>query len=35
MPNPNKPFRINVGFIMHEEAGFATEIPFELEKDKL
>jgi uncharacterized protein len=32
MPNPRKPFRINVGFIMHEEVGFATEIPFELEK---
>ena len=35
MPNPRKPFRINVGFIMHEEAGFTTDIPFDLEKVKL
>jgi uncharacterized protein len=35
MTNPLKPFRINVGFIMHEEVGFATEIPFELEKVNL
>lgn len=35
MPNPRKPFRINVGFIIHEETGFATEIPFEFEKIKL
>ncbi|NWG08591.1 MAG: DUF177 domain-containing protein [Chloroflexi bacterium] len=35
MPTPRKPFRINVGFIIHEEVGFATEIPFELEKAKL
>lgn len=32
MPNPRKPFRINVGFIIHEEVGFAQEIPFDLEK---
>jgi uncharacterized protein len=35
MPNPRKPFRINVGFIVHEEVGFTTEIPFELEKVKI
>ncbi len=35
MPNPRKPFRINVGFIIHEEVGFVTEIPFELNKVKL
>jgi uncharacterized protein len=35
MPNPRKPFRINVGFIIHEETGFITEIPFEFEKVKL
>ena len=35
MPNPRKPFRINVGFIMHEEVGYSHEIPFELEKVKL
>ena len=35
MPNPRKPFRINVGFIIHEEAGYAHEIPFEIEKIKL
>lgn len=35
MPNPRKPFRINVGFIIHEEVGFAQEIPFELEKVKI
>ncbi len=35
MPNPRKPFRINVGFVIHEEVGFTTEIPFEIEKVKL
>jgi uncharacterized protein len=35
MTNPRKPFRINVGFIIHEEAGFAQEIPFDLEKVKI
>jgi uncharacterized protein len=35
MPNPRKPFRVNVGFIIHEEAGFVTEIPFEFNKVKL
>jgi uncharacterized protein len=35
MPNPRKPFRINVGFIVHEEVGSAHEIPFDIEKIKL
>ncbi len=35
MPNPRKPFRINVGFIIHEEVGYSHEIPFELDKAKL
>jgi uncharacterized protein len=35
MPNPRKPFRINVGFIMHEEVGYSHEIPIELDKVKL
>ena len=35
MPSPRKPFRINVGFIMHEEVGYSHEIPFELDKVKL
>jgi len=35
MPNPRKPFRINVGFIIHEEAGYSHEIPFEIEKVKI
>jgi uncharacterized protein len=32
MTNPRKPFRINVGFIIHEEVGYSHEFPFELEK---
>jgi len=35
MPNPRKPFRINVGFIIHEETGYNHEIPFELDQIKL
>jgi uncharacterized protein len=35
MSNPRKPFRINVGFIIHEETGYSHEIPFELDKVKL
>lgn len=35
MPSPRKPFRINVGFIIHEEVGYSHKIPFELEKVKL
>ena len=35
MPNPRKPFRINVGFIIHEEFGYSHEIPFEFDKVRL
>jgi uncharacterized protein len=35
MPNPRKPFRINVGFIIHEEVGYSHEIPLEFDKVKL
>ena len=35
MPNPRKPFRLNVGFIIHEEVGYTHEFPFDLEKAKL
>ena len=35
MANPRKPFRINVGFIIHEEVGYSHVIPFEIEKVKL
>jgi uncharacterized protein len=35
MPNPRKPFRINVGFIIHEEVGYSHEIPFDLSKVKI
>ncbi|SRR6266540_7471193 len=35
MPNPRKPFRINVGFIIHEEVGYSHEIPFDLAKVKI
>ena len=35
MPNLRKPFRINVGFIIHEEIGYSHEITFELNKVKL
>jgi len=35
MPNPRKPFRLNVGFIIHEEVGYSHEIPFDLDKVKL
>ena len=35
MPNPRNPFRINVGFIIHEEVGYSHEIPFEFDKVKL
>lgn len=35
MTNPRKPFRINVGFIIHEETGYSHKIRFELEKVKL
>lgn len=32
MPNPRKPFRFNVGFIIHEEVGYKHDFPFDLEK---
>jgi uncharacterized protein len=32
MANPRKPFRINVGFIVHEEIGYDHEFPFEVSK---
>jgi len=35
MPSPRKPFRINVGFIIHEEAGYSHQIDFDLAKVKL
>src|SRR4029078_2410947 len=35
MTNPRKPFRINVGFIIHEEVVYSHEFPFEIEKIKL
>jgi uncharacterized protein len=31
MPNPRKPFRINVGFIIHEEVGYSHEIPLDFD----
>lgn len=30
--NSRRPFRINVGFIVHEEVGYKHELPFEFEK---
>jgi uncharacterized protein len=35
MPSPKKPFRINVGFIAHEEIGRTHDFPFEFNKIKL
>ena len=35
MPSPRKPFRINVGFIAHEEIGRHHDFPFEFDKIKL
>jgi uncharacterized protein len=32
MPNPRKPFRINVGFIVHEEIGFTSEFTFDVDR---
>ena len=32
MPSPKKPFRFNVGFIIHEDVGYSHDFPFELEK---
>jgi len=30
--NPRLPFRLNVGFIVHQEVGYKREIPFEFEQ---
>ena len=30
--NPKKPFRLNVGFIIHEEVGYTHEFPFEFDR---
>ena len=35
MTNPRKPFRFNVGFIIHEEVGYTHEFPFEFDEIKL
>jgi uncharacterized protein len=35
MTNPRRPFRLNVGFIIHEEVGFAARFPFEFDKIKI
>jgi uncharacterized protein len=35
MPSPKKPFRINVGFIAHEEIGRNHDFPFEFNKIRL
>ena len=32
MTNPRRPFRLNVGFIVHQEVGYNHEFPFEFEK---
>ena len=32
MTNPRRPFRLNVGFIVHQEVGYKHEIPFEYEQ---
>jgi uncharacterized protein len=35
MTNPRRPFRINVGFIVHAEVGYAAQFPFEFDKIKI
>ena len=35
MVNPRKPFRINVGFIIHADIGYVSEFPFEFDEVKL
>jgi uncharacterized protein len=32
MPSPRHPFRINVGFIIHEEIGYSADFPFEFDQ---
>lgn len=34
MTNPRRPFRLNVGFVIHEEVGFSCDFPFEVERHK-
>jgi len=35
MSNPRRPFRLNVGFIIHEEVGYTAEFPFEFDKIRI
>ena len=35
MVNPRRPFRLNVGFIIHEEVGYTHDFPFEFEKVRI
>jgi uncharacterized protein len=35
MPSPRRPFRINVGFLVHEEVGYSREFPWSLERASL
>lgn len=35
MPNPRRPFRINVGFLVHETVGYSHEFQFDLEGIKI
>jgi len=35
MVHPRKPFRVNVGFVVHEEIGYAHEFPFEFDEAAL
>jgi uncharacterized protein len=35
MSNPRHPFRLNVGFIVHEEVGYTAQFHFEFDKLKL
>lgn len=35
MPHPKKPYRINVGFIIHEDVGYSHEFPFADKKAEL
>jgi uncharacterized protein len=35
MVNPRKPFRINVGFIVHADIGYVSEFPFEFDEVKI
>ena len=35
MPNPRRPFRLNVGFIIHEEVGSSHGFPFEFDEIRI